>query len=95
MKKKIIGIALIVVGLSVFGLSYNQGHIGQSTYSNLGCAVTEYKTPESCIIANNQMMGGFLGMIFSFFTALFGASLVVSSIPSALKRLIKKMKPVN
>ena len=61
--RKTTGIGLIVIGLSVFGMSYNQGSIGQDRYSNLGCAVTDYKTPKVCIIANNQMTGGFIGMI--------------------------------
>ncbi len=42
------------------------------------CAVDA--TPKACITANNQMTGGFVGMIFGFFTALFGASLVVPSV---------------
>lgn len=40
-------------------------------------------------IANNQMTGGFIGMIFGFFTALFGASLVV---PSVLMKMIRRIK---
>ncbi|MGB8935915.1 MAG: hypothetical protein WCC17_12500 [Candidatus Nitrosopolaris sp.] len=84
---KIIGIALIVIGLSLFGICYNQGSIGQDRYSEFMCAVDV--TPKACTIANNQMTCGFVGMIFGFFTALFGASLVV---PSILMKLIKRMK---
>lgn len=84
---KIIGIALVVIGLSLFFIFHDQGLIGQNVYSNLGCAVDA--KPNSCTIANNQMTGGFIGMIFSFFTALFGASLVV---PSTLMKLIRRMK---
>jgi hypothetical protein len=36
---KIIGVALTIIGLSVFGISYNQGFISQENYSSLGCAV--------------------------------------------------------
>ena len=46
-------------------------------------------TPKACTIANDQMTGGFIGMIFGFFIALFGASLVV---PSVLMKLIKRIK---
>ena len=82
---KIIGIALIVVGLSVFGVSYDQGSIGQNNYSAFMCTVS-ITVKTQCIIANNQMTGGFIGMIFGFFTALFGASLVA---PSVLRKLIR------
>ena len=58
--KKTIGIALIVIGLSVFGISYNQGLIGQDRYSGFMCAVDA--TPKACTIANNQMTGGFVGL---------------------------------
>lgn len=34
---KIIGIALIVIGLSLFGISYNQGSIAQARYSEFMC----------------------------------------------------------
>jgi hypothetical protein len=90
---RIIGIALIVIGLSVFGISYNQGSIGQDRYSNLGCVVTDYinAISKGCNIANNQMTGGFIGMIFAFFTALFGASLVIPSVLVVLVRIIKKL----
>ncbi|MGB8937387.1 MAG: hypothetical protein WCC17_20030 [Candidatus Nitrosopolaris sp.] len=88
---RIIGIALIVIGLSVFGISYNQGSIGQDRYSNLGCVVTDYEMPNSCTIANNQTTGGSIGMIFAFFTALFGASLVIPSVLVVLVRIIKKL----
>jgi hypothetical protein len=84
-RKTMIGIALIVVGLSVFAISYNEGLTGQENYSKVLCAVIT-TTNTGCIIANNQMAGGFIGMIFGFFTALFGASLVV---PSILMKLIK------
>ena len=80
-----IGIALIVVGLSVFTISYNEGFTGQENYSTFLCAVIT-TTKTQCTIANNQMTGGFIGMIFGFFTALFGASLVV---PSIFMKLIK------
>jgi hypothetical protein len=88
---RIIGIALIVIGLSVFGISYNQGSIGQDRYSNLGCVVTDYinAISKGCNMANNQMTGGFIGMIFAFFTTIFGASLVV---PSVLMKMIRRMK---
>jgi hypothetical protein len=86
---EIIGIALIMIGLSLFFIFHNQGLVGQYVYSNLGCAVDEYKIPNPCAIANNQIISGFIGMIFSFFTALFGASLVV---PSVLMKLIRRMK---
>jgi hypothetical protein len=86
---KIIGIAMIIIGLALFFYCYNQGSIGQKHYSDFGCTVTEYETPTACAIANNQMTSGLIGMIFSFFTALFWASLVV---PSSLVVLIKKMK---
>ncbi|MFY9798477.1 MAG: hypothetical protein WB988_18535 [Candidatus Nitrosopolaris sp.] len=84
---KIIGIALIVIGLSLFGISYNQGSMGQDRYSEFMCAVDA--TPKACTTANNQMTGGFIGMIFGFFVALFGSSLVV---PSTLLKIIKKVK---
>jgi hypothetical protein len=71
---KIIGIGLTSIGLSVFSISYNQGSIGQNVYSNFGCAVNA--TPKQCTLANNQMTAGFAGMIFAFFTALFGAFLI-------------------
>ena len=87
--KKIIGIALIIIGLSVFFISHNEGLIGQKVYSSLGCAVTTYEMPKLCDTANNQMTAGFIGMIFSFFTALFGTSLIV---PSALMKVIRSMK---
>jgi ascorbate-specific PTS system EIIC-type component UlaA len=45
--------------------------------------------PEACTTSNNQIISGFLGMIFGFFAVLFGASLVV---PSTLMKLIKRMK---
>ena len=84
---KIIGIPLIVIGLSVFSISYNQGSIGQDRYSGFMCAVDA--TPKACTIADNQMTGGFIGMMFVFFTTLFGASLVV---PSVLMKMIRRMK---
>jgi hypothetical protein len=84
-RKTMIGIALIIVGLSVFAISYNGGLIGQENYSTALCAVIT-TTKTQCTIANNQMAGGFIGMIFGFFTGLFGASLVV---PSMLMKLIK------
>ena len=74
-----IGVALIVIGLSVFAISYNEGLTGQENYSIFLCAVVT-TTKTQCTLANNQMTGGFIGMIFGFFTALFGASLVVPSI---------------
>jgi hypothetical protein len=86
---RIIGIGLTVISLSLFFIFHNQGLTGQKIYSGLGCIVTSYQMPESCNIANNQILFGFVGMIFSFFTALFGASLVV---PSTLMKLIKRMK---
>lgn len=78
--KKIIGVVMIMIGLSVFFISHSQGLVGQNVYSNLGCAVDP--RPNFCTIANNQMTAVFIGMIFAFFTALFGASLVV---PPTLK----------
>lgn len=86
---RIIGIGLIVIGLSLFFIFHNQGLAGQKIYSGLGCVVTSYQMPESCNISNNQMTMGFMGMIFSFFIALFGSSLVV---PSALMGLIKRKR---
>jgi hypothetical protein len=83
-RKTMIGIALIVVGLSVFAISYNEGFTGQENYSTFLCAVIA-TTNTQCTIANNQMTGGFIGMIFGFFTAL-PASLVV---PSTLMKLMK------
>jgi uncharacterized membrane protein HdeD (DUF308 family) len=74
-RKTMIGIALIVVGLSVFAISYNEGLTGQENYSAFLCAVIT-TTKTQCTIANNQMTGGFIGMIFGFFTALFGVSLM-------------------
>jgi hypothetical protein len=38
---------------------------------------------------SHEMIYGFVGMIFSFFIALFGASLVI---PSILIKLIKRIK---
>jgi hypothetical protein len=85
--KKIIGIVMIIVGLSIFDISYNQGLIGQKHYSDLGCAVDP--RPEACTITNNEMIIGFVGMIFSFFTAAYGASLII---PTALKMVTKRIK---
>jgi hypothetical protein len=85
--KKIIGIAMIIVGLSAFGISFNQGLIGQKHYSGLGCAVDA--RPPACITTNNQMTGGFIGMIPGFFIALFGASLIL---PTALRMVAKRIK---
>ena len=83
--KKTVGIALIIVGLSVFGISYNQGSVGQDNYSAFMCAAS-ITAKAQCIIANNQMTGGFIGMIFGFFTALFGTSLIA---PSIWKKLVR------
>jgi hypothetical protein len=85
-RKTMIGIALIVIGLSAFAISYYEGLIGQKNYSTFLCAVITI-TKTQCTIANDQMAGGFIGMIFGFFTGLFGASLVV---PSMLMKLIKR-----
>lgn len=84
---QITGIALTVIGLSVFAISYNQGVTNQNTYSALGCAVNA--TPKACGTTNSEIIGGFIGMIFGFFTALFGASLVV---PSELSKMIRRVK---
>ncbi len=45
---------------------------GQEHNSGFMCAVDA--TPKACTGANNQMTGGFIGMIFGFFIAFFGAS---------------------
>ena len=85
--KEIVGIILIAIALSGFIVSYNQGLLGQDRYSRLGCAVDA--RPLECIITNSQMITGFVAMIFTFFMALFGASLIV---PQMLMKLIKKVK---
>lgn len=84
-RKTMIGVALIVIGLSIFAISHNEGLTGQENYSIFLCAVVT-TTKTQWTLANNQMTGGFIGMIFRFFTALFGASLVV---PLILMKLIK------
>jgi hypothetical protein len=58
-RKTIIGIALIVIGLSVFGTSYNEALTGQEYYSTFLCAVVT-TTKTQCTIANNQMTGRFI-----------------------------------
>jgi len=42
-RKKIIGIILIVIGLSIFGISYNRGSVSQEIYSILGCAANAFR----------------------------------------------------
>jgi hypothetical protein len=87
---KIIGIALTVIGSSVFGTSYHLGSISQDKFSVLGCAVNF--TPKICAETNVVIVTGFIGMILSFFTALFGAYLII---PSALTTIIKRIRGVK
>jgi hypothetical protein len=87
---KITGIALTVIGLSVFAISYNQGSIAQYKFSDLGCAVNF--TPKMCAETNAVIVAGFIGMILSFFTALFGASLVMSSVLAKMLGKVRRIK---
>jgi hypothetical protein len=58
-----IGIVLIVTGLSVFAISYNEGLTGQENYSIFMRSNYDNNKKTRCTIANNQMIGGFIGMI--------------------------------
>ena len=88
-RKVIIGIALTVIGLFAFAISYNQGMISQNVYSKFGCAVDA--RPQQCVISYNQIIAGFLGKIFLFFTALYGIWLIV---PSLLMKFTKKQERI-
>jgi hypothetical protein len=62
--------------LSVFGLSYNKGITEANTFSVFGCVVNF--TPKMCAETNVAIVAGFIGMTLSFFTALYGAYLVLT-----------------
>jgi hypothetical protein len=64
--------------------------INQNVYSNFGCAVDS--RPKICAEANVAIVAGFIGMILSFFTGLFGAYLIA---PSLLTSMIKKVRGVK
>ena len=87
MISRIIGIALTVI--SLFAFSYNQGITSQNVYPKFGCAVDA--RPQQCVISDNQIIAGFLGMLFSFFTAPYGIWLIVTS----LKFIKKQEKEVK
>ncbi|MGC2571927.1 MAG: hypothetical protein WA364_10495 [Candidatus Nitrosopolaris sp.] len=87
---KILGVAMIVAGLSAFCVSYIEGSIAQYKFSDQGCAVNF--TPKICAETNVVIVTGFIGMILSFFTALFGAYLII---PSALTTLVKRIRGVK
>jgi len=82
------GAALTVIGLSVFAISYNQ--LAQYKFSDLCCAVNF--TQKICAETNVVIVAGFIGMILSFFTGLFGAYLII---PSALTTMIKRIRGVK
>jgi len=86
---QITGIALTAIGISVFCISYNQGVVNQNIYSTFGCAVDS--RPTQCDTSNYHMVISFIAIILSFFTALFGASLVM---PSVLAKMIGKVRRV-
>jgi len=77
---KIIGTGLTVVGLFVFGISYIEGSAAQYKFSDLGCAVNF--TSKMCAETNVVIVAGFIGMILSFFTGLFGAYLMQGNVKS-------------
>jgi len=87
---RIVGIAMTVTGLSVFVTLYIEGSIAQYKFSDLGCAVNF--TPKMCAETNVVIVAGFIGMILSFFTGLFGAYLII---PSALTTMIKRIRGVK
>lgn len=83
--KRIIGIALVIVGLTIFFMSYYSGVVGQKIYSNQGCAVDS--RPNTCTISNDQIVVGFVGMIFSFFGILGGIALIISGLWATKKSI--------
>ncbi|MGC2572035.1 MAG: hypothetical protein WA364_11035 [Candidatus Nitrosopolaris sp.] len=87
-KTRIIGIVLIAIGVSVFGTSYHLGTVNQDIYSKTGCAVDP--RPKQCMTSNNEIIAGFMGMIFGFFTILYAVYLVM---PSVLMKVIADILP--
>ncbi|MGC2575900.1 MAG: hypothetical protein WA364_30730 [Candidatus Nitrosopolaris sp.] len=70
--------------------SYEYGWQQGSLKGGGGCAVNF--TPKMCAETNAVIVAGFIGMILSFFTALFGASLVISSVLAKMLGKVRRIK---